>query len=238
MEIEILQRDGEVLQHIMIIIVRIDLHTHAIFRLQLQISRNTLVIPQKHIIAIVHCKSFIAQDGRTMLQTEAQSMWLHLGIQRHIYSQSVLRIINPRTNEGTARIQLPIDHTTENILRIMFIIDHLRMISKLVMIRLEMHFSSIELHAINNERIDMHIAIEPRLARRNHIDIGTRKLITILIEQMNKEVVPPRLQHECGIGQALTQGHLTNDSLLKLALQLAHNALCLRQQPFVMALTI
>ena len=45
MEIEILQRDGEVLQHIMIIIVRIDLHTHAILRLQLQIGRNTLVIP-------------------------------------------------------------------------------------------------------------------------------------------------------------------------------------------------
>ena len=164
MEIEILQRDGEVLQHIMIIIVRINLHTHSIPRLQLQIGRNTPIIPQEHIIAIVHRKSFIAQDGRTMLQTETQSMWLHFGIQRHIYSQSVLRIINPRADEGSACIQLPIDHTTENILRIMFIINNLCMISELVMVRSKMHFSCIKLYAIDNERIDTHIAVESRFA--------------------------------------------------------------------------
>ena len=55
---------------------------------------------------------------------------------------------------------------------------------------------------------------------------------------MNKEIILPCLQHKCGIGQALTQGYLTNDSFLELALQLVHNTLRLRQQLFVMALAI
>ena len=60
---EPMERHRHVLQGFMVSIIGIDLNAHAVRGLQLEISREPTVISEVDIVAIVHGKGLVAQDG-------------------------------------------------------------------------------------------------------------------------------------------------------------------------------
>ena len=128
LQIKLMQSHSKVLQGLFVLVVGIDLHTHAICREQFQVGRHALVASQVEVVVIVDGKLAVTQYGVVGEQVHLDAVLLHISLGTQFQSKAVLFVIKSHLHSRPSLQQIAVEQGVEGVLRIVLGIAHLHMI--------------------------------------------------------------------------------------------------------------
>ena len=232
-EVEVAQADGDVLQGILIVIIRIDAKSHVARRLQHQVGRHTLVISQHQVVVVIGSELLVAQDRMCIYQRHLDAIVLHHGCQTDIHAQLVVGIIYLGGDIGATLLQLAIHQGTEGVLRILLVVLHSCRILDGIPLGMDERTDGIELDALSYQGIDVEITIQACYRRGVQVHFHRLELITAILDEARDEVALACREIDMSQRELATDTHLVDAAFLHLGCQFGSQAIHRLQQRLV-----
>ena len=237
-EVEMVERGGDVLLDIEVVVVGVNLDTRAVVGFQHEVGRNAVVASQKHEIIIVHTEFPIAQNGFFQLGAEHQTVVFHRRLHTHSQAEFAVGIVESGAESGASVLQNAIDEGVEGVLRIFVVVANLCLINRAHGIALNGEIQRVEQHTIDHERLQMQPPVKAFRGRRIDRSAEVADVVALVVEHFDNEIVATAIDVQLGVGQQATQTTFVNHALVVLPLNLGCEAFASVEQPLVVAFRV
>ena len=235
LQVEVVKRGGDVLLRLVVLVVRIDLHTCSIVGFQHEVGRHAVVATQEHVVVVVHRKLPVAQHRVFAIGAEHQAVALHRRLQAQPYAQLALVVVETGAKNGATVLQHSIDECVERVLRILLVVAHLCLIRRAHRVGANGEVHGVEQHAIDEQRLEVQLAVQAVNGRRGDIAIQVVEAIAVAVHDLNEEVVAAAAERQPCVGEHTAQAPLVDESLVVLPFRLSHELVAGIEQALVVA---
>ena len=153
-KVELMERDGYILQRVGVLIIGIDLHTHAIGRPEAHVGADASVVAQVNVVAVVHGKALVAQHRVVAIEVQADAVLLHGGLHGEAHAEAVLPVVEACLDVGAALIEAAVGKGVEDILGIVLAVLHVERVGHVALVRREVQANGVDLETIHHQRVD------------------------------------------------------------------------------------
>ena len=233
--LQLADRQREVLQGFGVVVVRIYLYVNAVVRPHSQPRRDALVVAKEDVVVLVNVKFLVSYDRVVGEQTHLDAVLLHLGNSAKTYAEHVFLVVVSHVERGSRLLQITVEEGVEHVLRVSVVVAHLTVEPQLRVVREEREAHRVELHAVGEQAVYLHITVESSLWRRSKVHPSGIEGIAVTLQNAAHEVVAAGVELDARRGQQLAESHLVYLPHLEVVLRLCHEFVHLLQQHLIAA---
>ena len=176
-DIQLVDRECDILQGCGILVVGIYLYTGAIVCHKLHIGRDSHVTCQSDMVVLVWSEGSVSQYLFPVCYGHAYAVGLHQRLKPYIYTTPSVAVVNGEIHRRSVRFHLSCQNGLECVLRVVLPVLDTKRVVRVVVVRLHIEAYSIKLQALHLQCVDFHLAVYSRYRRCLYVGVNRGELI-------------------------------------------------------------
>ena len=215
-QIQLVDADGEVLQHRRVLILRIELETRLVVGDQVHLRLNLLTLGEEDEIVLVQVELLVADGGTVRHQFQTDTVFFHLRCRTDAHTKPVLIVEIAQTSQGSVLVEVTVEEGIEHELRVLLVVAHLSLITEPLASLREVQADGVDARAVVVERVEMALTVDTCLWRGGHVEQQFLEVDVLQFQQVGDGVLALALHVEFHRGQEPFHGWLVDDILIVL----------------------
>ena len=234
-QVDMVQADGEVLEHRGVLVLGVDLHTRLVVGDEVYLRLYLLVARQEDVVVGIEVKLLVADGGSLGHQPEAQASWLHLGRGPDPDAHPPLVVIVAQSCQCPMLVEVSVDEGVEHELWVLAVVAYLPLVGEPLTLLPQAQPDGVDADAVVVEREEVALAVDACQRRGGEVEGQLLEVGACGHEQVRQGVVALALHVQAHRRQQRLDGRLVDDLVAELLADGVGEHTHLAEQPLIAA---
>ena len=213
-EVDLMEREGEVLQHRGVLILGVELQTGIVVGYQVHFRLYLLVSADEDEVVLVEVELLVAYRRTFWHQPQSQAVLFHIDGGSKTYAHLALVVVVAQSGHDAVLMEMAIDEGIEHELRILLVVAYLRLVAEPFLALVQVQADGVYAGGVVDERVDVTGAVDARFRRGGQINRQLFEVDAHRPEEVGYGILALALQMHFHDGEQGLDGRLVDDLVL------------------------